>query len=63
MFAKRGVFVGVLIAAATVTATASAMASPVPLEPAPTTTEPVSGGLCNADPLLGLWCLIASPSA
>ncbi|MFJ9364425.1 hypothetical protein ACIRRA_08430 [Nocardia sp. NPDC101769] len=64
MFARRGIFVGVLIGAATLAGGGAAMAAPVPLEsPAPAPVEPVAGGLCNADPLIGLWCLIASPSA
>ncbi|MEU6585374.1 hypothetical protein [Nocardia sp. NPDC046763] len=64
MSARRGVFVAVLIGAATLATGGTAMANPLPLEsPAPTSTEPVAGGLCNADPVLALWCLIASPSA
>jgi hypothetical protein len=59
MFARRGIFVGVLIAA-TLAGGGAAMADPLPLEsPAPAPTEPVAGGLCNADPLLALWCFIS----
>ncbi|MTE15401.1 hypothetical protein [Nocardia aurantiaca] len=64
MFARRGIFVGVLIGAATLVGGGAAMAAPLPLEsPAPAPAEPVAGGLCNLDPAIALWCLIASPSA
>ncbi|WP_433682111.1 hypothetical protein [Nocardia sp. CA-119907] len=64
MFARRGIFVGVLIGVATLVGGGAATADPLPLEsPAPAQVEPAAGGLCNADPILTLWCLIASPSA
>ncbi|WP_433565682.1 hypothetical protein ACQP1O_10840 [Nocardia sp. CA-151230] len=64
MLARRGISAALLIGAATLSAAGTATANPLPLEsPTPTSTEPVAGGLCNADPLLALWCLIASPSA
>ncbi|WP_040784928.1 hypothetical protein [Nocardia pneumoniae] len=64
MFALRGIFVGALIGAATLVGGGAATAEPLPLEtftPAP--TESVAGGWCDANPVLGLWCLIASQSA
>lgn len=64
MSTVRGIFVATLIGAATLVGAGAATAAPLPLEsPAPATTDPVAGGLCNADPLIGLWCLLASPSA
>ncbi|MFD6161534.1 hypothetical protein ACFWF7_08930 [Nocardia sp. NPDC060256] len=64
MFALRGIVVGALIAAATLVGGGAAMADTIPLESfTPVPTESVAGGLCDANPLIGLWCLIASPSA
>ncbi|MFI6165939.1 hypothetical protein ACIBCN_04050 [Nocardia sp. NPDC051052] len=41
-----------------------AQAAPLSLEtPAPLSSEPVAGGWCDLNPLIGAWCLIASQSA
>ncbi|MFI6173747.1 hypothetical protein ACIBCN_43725 [Nocardia sp. NPDC051052] len=64
MYTPRGIFVAALIGAATVIGGGAAMAAPLPLEPAtPTPSESVAGWDCNSQPLIALWCLIASPSA
>ncbi|MCP2293182.1 hypothetical protein APR08_006142 [Nocardia amikacinitolerans] len=60
MVALRGIVVGALIGAAALVGGGTATAEPLPLEtftPAP--TEPVAGGLCDAHPAIGLWCLIS----
>ncbi|MET8774337.1 hypothetical protein AB0H49_23220 [Nocardia sp. NPDC050713] len=60
MSALRGIFVGALIGAATLVGSGAATAEPLPLEPfTPAATESVAGGLCDAHPAIGLWCLIS----
>ncbi|SUA44858.1 Uncharacterised protein [Nocardia africana] len=57
-------FVAVLLGAAALAGSATATAAPLPLEAATQSpSDPVAGGLCNADPVIALWCLLASPSA
>ncbi|MEV6770230.1 hypothetical protein AB0N05_16570 [Nocardia sp. NPDC051030] len=63
MSALRGTFVAALIGAAALAGAGAATAAPLPLEAPAASTEPVAGGLCNADPLLSLYCLLVSPSA
>ena len=65
MFALRGIVVATLIGTAALIGGGPATADPIPLEsPNPAPTEPVAAdSLCNAHPLLILWCLITSPSA
>ncbi|MFE3192450.1 hypothetical protein ACFXHA_25800 [Nocardia sp. NPDC059240] len=64
MSARRAICAAALIGAAAFTAAAPAAAAPVPLEsPTAASTEPVAGGLCNMDPLIGIWCFLAGPSA
>ncbi|WP_067703795.1 hypothetical protein [Nocardia jejuensis] len=64
MSAPRRLFVATLITAASLAGAGAATAAPLPLEtPAAPSNEPVAGGWCDLDPLIGLWCLIASPSA
>ncbi|GAB2508653.1 hypothetical protein [Nocardia heshunensis] len=63
MSPRRASYALTLIAAATLTTAAPAVAAPLPLEPPTPPTESVAGGLCNMDPLIGLWCFVAGFSA
>lgn len=62
MSLARRFVVAVLVGGALTVGCGAATAAPLPLETPTPTTGPVAGGLCDANPLIGLWCLLASPS-
>lgn len=63
MRALRAIATGSLVGVSILICSTAADAAPLRLEtPAPLSSEPVAGGWCDLNPLIGAWCLIASQS-